>query len=436
MLALAWPAAGAALAAELPPPLDDSNYRPAPRFAQVELGRSLFFDKILSGNRNIACATCHHPDHASADGLSLPLGEGGRGRGPARTPGFGPDAVYARVPRNAPALFNLGACEFDSLFHDGRLAAYGPRGRRFISPEGERLPEGLESIVAAQALFPMTAPLEMAGQAGENPVADAVAVGRRDRAWGLLAARLRAIPDYVFLFQAAFPEVEAPEDIRIAHAANAIAAFVETAFRSHDSPFDRYLEGDEEALGPAERRGMALFYGEAGCAGCHSGPLQTDHRFHALALPPLGPGKGDPPQGRGDLGRYRVTGDPGDRYAFRTPSLRNVALTGPWGHNGAYATLEGVVRHHLDPVRALLAYDPGQALLPSRFDLDPVDREALEDPQHLADIAAVAEPARAGLSDGQVADLVAFLHALTGDGARDLGDEVPSRVLSGLPVQD
>ena len=88
---------------------------------------------------------------------------------------------------------------------------------------------------------------------------------------------------------------------------------------------------------------MRLFYGKADCASCHSGAFQTDHDFHAIAMPQLGPGKGDGFRGREDFGRERVTGDPTDRFRFRTPTLRNVALTGPWGHTGAYATLEAVV---------------------------------------------------------------------------------------------
>jgi cytochrome c peroxidase len=127
------------------------------------LGRDLFFDPILSGNRNISCASCHHPDHASADGLSLNIGEGGIGLGESRraNPENKPQAL---VPRNAPALFNLGAQAFTRLFHDGRVEA--DPSQRF----GIRLPEGQHlalPLLGAQALMPMVPPEEMAGQPGD-----------------------------------------------------------------------------------------------------------------------------------------------------------------------------------------------------------------------------------------------------------------------------
>ena len=107
----------------LPEPVSNADYydNGVPSTAKVELGKQLFFDKILSGNLNISCATCHHSFTATGDGLSLPIGEGGRGLGVTRDTGVGADAVHERVPRNAPAVFNLGAREFTTLFHDGRV---------------------------------------------------------------------------------------------------------------------------------------------------------------------------------------------------------------------------------------------------------------------------------------------------------------------------
>jgi cytochrome c peroxidase len=107
----------------LPQPARDRDYydRGAPSEAKVALGNLLYFDKILSGNGNISCATCHHPFGSTSDGLSLPVGEGGRGFGVARDTGAGSDAVPERVPRNSPHVFNLGAREFTRMFHDGRV---------------------------------------------------------------------------------------------------------------------------------------------------------------------------------------------------------------------------------------------------------------------------------------------------------------------------
>ncbi|MEO1573453.1 MAG: cytochrome-c peroxidase, partial [Pseudomonadota bacterium] len=114
----------AAQASANPRATDDADFHDngRPDRAQAALGQLLFFDKILSGNRNISCATCHHPLAGSGDGLALPVGEGGRGVGITRNTGSGDAAIHERVPRNAPPLFNLGAREFTVFFHDGRLA--------------------------------------------------------------------------------------------------------------------------------------------------------------------------------------------------------------------------------------------------------------------------------------------------------------------------
>jgi cytochrome c peroxidase len=406
---------------------------------QVALGKLLFFDKELSGNRNIACATCHHPLAAIGDGLSMPVGEGARGLGVARDTGSGADAVHERVPRNAPHLFNLGAEGFDELFWDGRISVNPDHPSGYDSPAGDDLPPGLPTVLAAQAMFPVTSNEEMAGQPGENPVADAVAAGNLagpGGVWALLAERLRAIPEYVALFEAAFDDVDGAEDITFVHVATALGAFEADAFRADDSPFDRFLRGRDDALSGAQKRGMALFNGRAGCVVCHSGPLQTDHRFHTIALPQIGPGKGDGVNGREDFGRERVTGDPADRYRFRTPSLRNVALTAPYGHSGAFNTLEAHVRHYRDTAASLRAYDPSQAALPSRPDLDALDFEALAQPAVVEALAAATEAPPRGLSDRDVADLVAFLHALTDPAMLDMRHLMPERVPSGLPLAD
>ncbi len=437
--------------------------------AKVRLGTLLFFDKILSGNRNIACATCHHPRFATTDGVAMSLGEGAVGLGPdrrvaARTP------VIDREPRNSQALFLLGAKTFTHMFHDGRVAVDPERYWRsgFRSPALGVLPRGLDNVLAAQAMFPVTSEVEMAGHDGENPIATAAAaqtLARFTRVWALLARRLRAIPEYVALFRDAYPEIVAAEQITFVHAANAIAAFEAAAFRADDSPFDRYLRTRDPApLEPDAFRGMALFYGKAGCAGCHGGKFLTDQRFHAIAMPQIGPGKSsgnDNGYWRAtgfllrveDWGRYLFTKRVPDKYRFRTPSLRNVELTGPWGHAGAYNSLEAVVRHHLDPVRSLNAYDPATARLPpidhaiGRWSFEPVEEDRMADyrrrdawvqnsPRLRQAIAAANELALEPLADAEIADLVAFLKSLTDPRSRDLTHLIPARVPSGLPVND
>lgn len=461
---------------KLPAPAKDADFHAngAPNAAKVELGRLLFFDKVLSGNRNISCATCHHPQHSSSDAVALSLGEGPQGLGPKRREGEELSGYVAgRVPRNAPALFNLGAREFTRLFHDGRVEVDlgGHYESGFITPAKWKFPVGLESALAAQAMFPPTSPIEMAGQQGENEIADARArnqLAGPNGVWAALGKRLQGIPEYVDRFRAAFPgEVLSIEDVTYVRAANAIAAFEATAFRADDSAFDRFLRG-EAKLAPKAERGMQLFYGRANCVRCHSGTFQTDHDFHAIAVPQIGPGTSDGHDssywsGQGerafieDFGRGRVTARVEDRFRFRTPTLRNVTQTGPWGHDGAFERLEDVVRHHLDPLKSLETYRLRDGQL-SALDnvvevvakraslrLEPLSerrRSAFlardgwiqENAEMRSRIAAANELEKLTLSDSEVADLIAFLESLTD--ARDLEALVPERVPSGLPVED
>ncbi|MGR3485889.1 MAG: cytochrome-c peroxidase [Paracoccaceae bacterium] len=400
--------------------------------ARVALGRLLFHDPLLSGNRNIACATCHHPTLGSADGVSLGIGEGGMGLGRERTGGTGAQAVRKRVPRNAPALWNLGHRDVEVLFHDGRLSVSDLYANGFDSPAEEWLPDGLTSILAAQALFPLSAQFEMAGNVGENDVTGAVH-DRIDGGWPIVAARVAAVPGYVELFADAYADVDSPADIDITHVAEALGAFVDANHRSYDSPFDRYLAG--QPLPPQAEAGRALFYGDAGCADCHSGPLMTDQDFHALGLPAFGPGRTRTfDQVPRDVGRMGVTDLTADAYRFRTPPLRNVALTGPWGHNGAWPTLADAIRHHADPEGARAAWAPDMAALPDIPWLSPGDFAVQADRFEMARQAArPLDIAPVALTEAEIAQLEAFLHALTGDGARDPAP-APESVPSGLPV--
>ena len=402
--------------------------------AQARLGQLLFYDRILSGNRNIACSTCHHPDLGTADGLSLGIGEGGVGLGPQRTAGTGDDRIRKRIPRNAPGLWNLGARDLSVMFHDGRLSIADTYENGFNTPAEERLPEGLDNLLAAQAIFPMVAQFEMAGNPKENEVAGAVH-DRIDYAWPILADRVRHIPEYADLFADAFPHIKTSSDITIADIANALSAFIISEWTSFDSPFDAYLSGDTSALSPVQVAGMDLFYGKAGCAVCHSGPLMTDQGFHALGLPPFGPGRTRQwdPMVR-DVGRMGKSNRLEDAYAFRTPMLRNVALTAPYGHNGAYPTLEGIVRHHLDPARAFEDWTPDLAALPDVPWLAQIDFAVWQDTREMARQRAVLTRDPVALNDAEVDAIVAFLNALTGATAQVDRLGIPEQVPSGLPV--
>jgi cytochrome c peroxidase len=425
----------------LPAPARDADFE-RHRSELVELGQMLFFDKEQSGNRDISCATCHSPLIATGDGLSTNIGTGGNGLSVSRSAGNYPPGVrdpLSRGQRNMTPLFNLGHPQFDTLFWDGRLQVDASMPQGFLTPAGRNLPFGFPSALAALSVFAQTERQELLGEPGSNELADASLIHPELGVWAALVERLGAIPEYVELFTAAFPEVGGdPARITIVQVGSALAAFQSTAFRSDDSPFDRYLRGDRAALSVAATRGMHVFYGRAGCADCHSGVFQTDLEFHAIGVPQIGPGMGDGPSGREDFGRERVTRDPNDRYRFRTPSLRNVAQTGPWGHDGAFASLDAIVRHHLDPWRSLASYDPSQIVMPARPDLDALDVVAFNDRAVVAAIAAAIEiePPEPPLAEREVRDVLDFLHALTDPSATDLRRWVPKRVPSGLPLAD
>jgi cytochrome c peroxidase len=419
----------------LPAPLNDSDFIQNSE-AKIKLGKNLFYDKILGGNKNIACATCHHGLTASGDGLSLPIGEGGQGLGMIRNTGSGADAVHERVPRNAPHVWNAQALEMDTMFHDGRVTVDDSQPSGFATPAGDDFPHNLDSILSAQAMFPITSGAEMAGQPGENEVADAGAANGVVGVWSALEARLKAIPEYVNMFIATFDDIDSADDITMGHAANAIAAFEGDAFKANNTPFDRYLRGDKRAMSASAVGGMQLFYGKANCSTCHSGSLMSDQDFHATAMPQTGPGRGSDFDGRDDFGREQVTGDAVDIYKFRTPTLRNVAPNGPWGHSGAYNTLEAAVQHMVDPVNSLNNYDTEQLALPPRDDLDAIDNLVMADPARVANIAAANEITPVSLSNAEFNALMDFMNALTDPESVNCRVTVPMTVPSGLPVAD
>lgn len=383
--------------------------------AMIELGRALMFDKLLSGNRDVACATCHHPSQGTSDGLSLSIGVGGVGLGPTRQLGAG----RPFIGRNAPDLFNRGGDPV--MFWDGRVS--GTRQQGFSTPAGNQLPQGLNDALSAQAMFPVQNRDEMRGQAGQNELAN-FADTDFTGLWNGIMTRLRGVPQYVTMFNAAFPGVPANQ-LGFQHAANAIGAFEASTFTSASSPFDRYLSGDNTALSDVQKQGALLFYGRARCAQCHRGGLLTDLQFHNIAMPQVGPGGG--PEAPLDFGRGRETGNPADRFRFKTPSLRNVTVTGPWTHSGAYTTLDAVVRHYINPGAALQNYNPNQ--------LDARLRNQVRNAQILqAGVLQNLDPLvpPIALNNNEVNQLVQFLGSLTDTSS--LQSARPASVPSGLPV--
>ncbi len=406
-----------------------SSFAPGPpaEDAMVRLGEALFFDKILSGNRDTSCATCHHPLMHTSDDLSLPIGTGGHGLGTDRVMG----AEREFVPRNSPDVFNRAAPEWVTMFWDGRITGSPEMG--YTNPAGMMLPHGLKNVLAVQAMFPPTSIDEMRGNeddvvAQDNELAD-IPEDDPVAIWEGLMARLLDIPEYVSMFRAAYPHV-AKDELGFQHAANAIAAYEADTWTFNDAPWDLYLGGDDEALSNEAKRGAILFYDQAQCVVCHTGILFTDQDYHNIAVPQLGPGKdADKPL---DFGRWHVTNNPQDKFAFRTPPLRNVTLTFPYMHNGAYSDLEAVIRHHLNPAAALQDYDPANL----RTELQKtcqVDETTIQSILETLDPVAQAP---IELSPGEIADLLAFLEALTSPSAVDLSGNIPDSVPSGLPIQD
>jgi cytochrome c peroxidase len=271
--------------------------------SRAALGKRLFFDKVLSRDRTVSCATCHDPARAFTDGRRTGVGIEGR-----------------EGARNTPTIVNRALGRHH--FWDGRAAT-----------------------LEEQALGPIANPKEM-----DLPIDQAV-------------ARLREDAAYRAGFEAAFGGE--PTASRLAAA---LGAYERTIY-SVDAPFDRFLAGDQGALTPAARRGMELFAGKARCGECHTGPNFTDELFHSVGL-------------KGDDGRGRVTGKESDRGTFRTPTLREIAGTAPYMHDGSLATLLDVVEY----------YDRGGAPHPNLS----------------------SKVVRLSLSSQEKADLVSFLESLSG----------------------
>ena len=331
---------------------------PLPRHAHVRnelvrLGQALAFDPILSGNKNISCMTCHLPALATGDGKSLSVGEGGVGFGPKREH---PNGVF--IPRNAPPMFNMAAMR--TLFWDGRIAA-DPHGK-VSTPAGDQVTAQMQRVfefgaISAIGMFPPTNRLEMRGQSGDH----GNELARIDDAdnpaiWAAIMKRLGDIREYRDLFRDAYPGTRF-EDMTFAHAANAIGGFIVDKLTFDDTPWDRFLAGNDRALSNKQLAGAQTFL-SLKCSICHNGATLSDELFHDVAVAQVGPGEGDGASGHDDFGRMRVTGLASDQYLFRTTPLRNVELTAPYGHDGAIINLRDFVAHYSESDLKLKAFDP------------------------------------------------------------------------------
>lgn len=394
----------------------------------AQLGMKLFFTKALGGDEDAACASCHLPTLGGGDGLSLPIGVGATDPdlvGPGRAhPSGGPT-----VPRNSPTTFNVALWD-GFLFHDGRVESLGKTaGSNGADGLGIRTPDSVfgtadplagSNLVMAQARFPVTSRDEMFGfsldvntnQDIRNQLADRLEKEYLDNDELDQSNSWRT--EFEEVFGAPSAESELITEQRIAQA---IAAY-ERSQLFIDTPWKAYVQGDDAAIDATAKQGALLFFrsveeGGANCASCHAGDFFTDEQFHVLAIPQLGPGKGDGFKGLHDYGRYRETGSPDDQFAFRTPSLINVAVTGPYGHDGAYSTLDGIIRHMLNPAEALESYDFGQ------LDVGIDTEYCVENTQMVLDkleenrLTGIPSVDLIDLADSEIDALVSFLHTLT-----------------------
>jgi cytochrome c peroxidase len=391
---------------------------PQVRPALVQLGRSLAFDKILSGNRDISCMTCHLPSLATGDFRSLSIGQGATGLGATR---IHPDGVF--IPRNAPPLFNVFALQ--PLFWDGRI--FQDEASTFHTPAGPAITPAMQRVfelgtVSILPLFPVVNREEMRAANG-NELA-LISDDHPEQVWEALMKRLGSIPEYRRLFELAYPG-QRFQQMTFAHASNAIGGFFVDQLSFNNSPWDKFLAGNDGAMTPVQLQGAKNFM-SARCSICHNGPALTDNRFHNVAVAQLGPGKGDGPDGRDDFGRERVTENAADRYAFRTPALRNVELTAPYGHDGAFFDLRAFVAHYSESDLKLRDFDITQ--------LEPLLQGTVL--PTITQILATRDPLLNGVvfPDQVIDEVTEFMKALTDPAARKLDRIVPIRVPSGLPV--
>ena len=288
-LAILFAATLASASDELPlemtqAPLPHSS--PVP--AMAALGRLLFFDPILSATQTVACATCHHPRYAWADGRSTPIGVGGEGIGPRRK--LTASSPFPPLKRNTPSLLNVA---YNGMVH----------GKASDPSTAPMFWDSRAASLEAQALVPMRSNEEMRG----DQCSEAEAVPKA-------IERIKSVPEYVQKFSSAFPG-EAP--VSAIHLAQALAAF-ERTLSTPDTLYDQFMRGDTKAMNDQQVRGMKVFR-EAGCQHCHGGPMLSDFKLHFIGIAN------------------------GERREFRTPTLRNLKHTAPFMHDGSMKSLEDVL---------------------------------------------------------------------------------------------
>ena len=378
---------------------------PSINSAKAQLGMKLFYSRTLGGDGTTACVSCHHPVLGGGDGLSLPIGVGSDDPeiiGPNRRMEKNGDVT---VPRNAPTTFNVALWK-QHMFHDGRVKKLDDYA--IMTPDVELdTADALsgENLVQAQARFPITSAEEMRGDFMGDVMNQTL---RRS-----ISERLKK--NWEKSFRVAFDDYDSEADVLITeqNMSEALADY-ERSQLFVNNPWKEYVEGNATAISDQAKRGAQLFFtaqkdGGAGCASCHSGDFFSNEQFYNTAMPQVGKGKhkheGDTDMD--DQGCYLVTKKLDDKYRFRTPSLLNVEVTGPWGHSGAYSSLEAVTKHMLNPKEAASNYQSKQLKQPGiDFSMTKKNTKTLIN-------SAIDVSPMPNANKQHVQDLVAFMKTLT-----------------------
>lgn len=394
----------------------------------ADLGRKAFHDSLLGLNNDNSCAGCHAAPAGFGDTQSIAIGVENNNI-------VGPDRTGPRNQRRAPMVLNNAF--YPALMWNSRFSALSGNpfdnraGFMFPLPEGLSL-SNMKHLLGAQAFIPVTENPEMAGFAASVP---STHDGIRDE----VVARLNSTPRYRQLFGQIFPAVHDGGPITYEMLAKAIAEF-EFTLTFANAPIDKFARGNEHAMTDDQKRGALLFFGQANCVSCHavsgqSNEMFSDFQMHVAGIPQIAPSVGnvtfDGPGANEDFGLEQVTGNPNDRYAFRTSPLRNLALQPAFFHNGAFTRLEDALRFHLDAVGRAPSYNPAQA------GIDP-DLRGPRGPR--APVLARIDPALATpvhLTNAEFGWLIKFLRVGLLDSRanpHDLRELIPRQLPSGRPV--
>jgi cytochrome c peroxidase len=392
----------------------------------ADLGRLLWFDPIQGLNDDNSCGGCHSPTAGFGDTQPITIGIDNNGV-------VGPNRAGPRNQRRSPMVINN--VFYPTLMWNSRFHALSgdpfdnSAGFAFPEPEGTTLSH-LPHLLTAQAFIPPTERVEQAGF--HFP-------GGNDDIRAEVVRRLNANDKYRQIFAKSFAHVKAGQPIMFEDFARAIAEFEFTLVFA-DAPIDRYARGIRSALTPAEKQGAILFFGRAGCVQCHavsgtSNEMFSDFREHVAGIPQILPSfrnvEFDGPGLDEDFGLEQATGNPLDRYAFRTSPLRNVALQPAFMHNGAFTRLEDAIRYHLDAVSGAATYSTAGLPADLRGPLGPM-QPVLDRLDPL-----LSQPVE--LTQEEFDALVAFVRdGLLDPAARPerLRHLIPKRVPSGQPVAD